>query len=92
MKATKYASVGAVTALATEVFLGDPRRFADSKAVASYIGVLPSERSSGQRQRFGKLSKQGNALLRFLWGEAAFSPEWPESRYAGQVLLQEVQA
>jgi len=33
--------------------------------------MIPSERSSGRRQRFGKLSKQGNSLLRFLWGQAA---------------------
>ena len=66
-----HPGVGPVTALATEVFLGDPRRFVDSKAVASYIGMIPSEHSSGRRQRLGKLSKQGNSLLRFLWGEAA---------------------
>lgn len=66
-----HPGVGPITALASEVFLGDPRRFADGKAVASYVGMIPSERSSGRRQRLGKLSKQGNALLRFLWGEAA---------------------
>jgi len=66
-----HPGVGPITALATEVFLGDPCRFADGKAVASYVGMIPSERSSGGRQRGGKLSKQGNALLRFLWGEAA---------------------
>lgn len=66
-----HPGVGPVTALATEVFLGDPRRFADGKAVASYVGMIPSEQSSGRRQRFGKVSKQGNSLLRFLWGEAA---------------------
>jgi transposase len=66
-----HPGVGPLTALATEVFLGDPRRFADGKAVASYVGMIPSERSSGKRQRGGRLSKQGNALLRFLWGEAA---------------------
>jgi transposase len=60
-----------VTALATEVFLGDPARFTDGKSVASYVGIIPSEYSSGGRQRLGGLSKQGNALLRFLWGEAA---------------------
>ncbi len=32
--------------------------------------MIPSEHSSGRRQRLGKLSKQGNSLLRFLWGEA----------------------
>ena len=66
-----HPGVGPITALATEVFLGDPRRFADGKAVASYIGMIPREHSSGGRQRFGRISKQGNSLLRFLWGEAA---------------------
>jgi transposase len=63
--------VGHATALATEVFLGDPSRFADGKALASYVGMIPSEYSSGRRQRLGGLSKQGNPLLRFLWAEAA---------------------
>jgi len=62
--------VGPVTALATEVFLGDPGRFRTGKQVASYIGMIPGEHSSGQRQRLGKSSKEGNALLRYLWCEA----------------------
>ena len=66
-----HPGVGPVTALATDVFLGDPARFADAKALASYVGMIPSEYSSGTRQRLGALSKQGNPLLRFLWGEAA---------------------
>jgi Transposase IS116/IS110/IS902 family len=41
-----------VTVLATEVFLGDPARFADSKALASYVGMIPREYSSGERQRW----------------------------------------
>jgi transposase len=53
------------------VFLGDPSRFADGKALASYVGMIPSEHSSGRRQRLGALSKQGNPFLRFLWCEAA---------------------
>jgi len=66
-----HPGVGPVTALATEVFLGDPARFEDGKAVVSYVGMIPSEYSSGGRQRLGGLSKQGNPLLRFLWCEAA---------------------
>src|SRR6202163_4526439 len=66
-----HPGVGPITALATEVFLGDPARFADSKALASYVGMIPSEYSSGERQRLGGLTKQGNPLLRFLWAEAA---------------------
>jgi len=65
-----HPGVGPVTALATEVFLGDPSRFANGKNVASYIGMIPCEHTSGKRQRLGKLTKQGNSLLRYLWTEA----------------------
>ena len=66
-----HPGVGPVTALATEVFLGDPQRFASGKDLASYVGMIPSEYSSrNRRQRLGALSKQGNPFLRFLWVEA----------------------
>jgi transposase len=65
-----HPGVGPLTALATEVFLGDPNRFANGKNVASYIGMIPCEHTSGKRQRLGKLTKEGNALLRYLWTEA----------------------
>ena len=66
-----HPGVGPVTALATDVFLGNASRFADGKALASYVGLIPSEYSSGARQRLGALTKQGNPFLRFLWCEAA---------------------
>ena len=66
-----HPGVGPVTALAAEVFFGDPQRFADGKRVASYIGMIPSEHTSGRRQRLGAMSKEGNALVRYLWCEAA---------------------
>ena len=65
-----HPGVGAVTALATDVFLGDPSRFDTANQVASYIGMIPCEHTSGKRQRLGKLTKQGNSLLRYLWTEA----------------------
>lgn len=65
-----HPGAGPVTALATDVFLGDASRFSRGDQVASYIGMIPSERSSGKRQRLGKLSKEGNSLLRYLWTEA----------------------
>ena len=45
------------------------------------LGLAPGEDSSADRQRLGHISKQGNALLRFLLVEAAqavvrFDPEW----------------
>jgi transposase len=66
-----HPGVGPVTALATDVFLGDPARFENGKALVSYVGMIPSEYSSAGRQRLGGLSKQGSPLLRFLWCEAA---------------------
>lgn len=65
-----HPGAGPVTALATDVFLGDPQRFADGKALASYVGLIPREHSSGAHQRLGALTKQGSTFLRFVWGEA----------------------
>jgi transposase len=65
-----HPGVGAVTALATEVFLGDPSRFATANPVASYLGMIPCEHPSGKRQGLGKLTQQGNSRLRYLWTEA----------------------
>jgi transposase len=66
-----HPGVGPVPALATEVFLGDPSRFVEAKALAIYVRLIPSEYSSGARQRLGRLTKQGHPLLRCLWCEAA---------------------
>ncbi len=65
-----HPGVGPVIPLATEVFLGDPSRFATTNQVASYIGMIPCEHTSGNRQRLGNLTKEGNSLLRYLWTEA----------------------
>ena len=57
-----HPGVGPVTALATEVFVGDPARFLDGKALASYVGMIPSEYSSGTRQRLGALTQTGQSV------------------------------
>ena len=75
-----HPGVGPVTALATDVFLGDPRRFVDGKALASYMGLIPEERSSGRRRRLGRISKQGSPLLRFLVAGAHAARRDPELR------------
>ncbi len=66
-----HPGVGPLTALGTVLVLGPVERFPDAKHVTSYVGLIPQEHSSGGRQRFGHLSKQGNRLLRFLLVEAA---------------------
>ncbi len=66
-----HPGVGALTALGTVLVLGPVERFPDAKHLTSYLGLIPQEHSSGGRQRFGHLTKQGNRLLRFLLVEAA---------------------
>ena len=68
-----HPGVGPVTALAFVLTLGPPNRFARGKQVASYFGLIPSENSSGGRQRFGHISKQGNSFMRWVLVEAAQS-------------------
>ena len=76
-----HPGVGPLTALAYELVIGTPERFQCGKQIASYIGLVPEEKSSGDRRRLGHISKQGNVLLRFLLVEAAqvtvrSHPEW----------------
>ena len=63
--------VGPNTALAYVLTIGDVSRFPRGKQVASYLGLIPREESSGGRQKLGAISKQGNRLLRSLLVEAA---------------------
>src|SRR5579872_5607535 len=76
-----HPGVGPLTALAYELVIGTPERFHCGKQIASYVGLVPEEKSSGDRRRLGHISKQGNALLRFLLVEAAqvtvrSQPQW----------------
>jgi transposase len=65
-----HPGVGPITALSFVLTIGDPSRFQSSKQLASYLGLIPAEYSSGNKQRLGHISKQGNALLRGLLVEA----------------------
>jgi len=63
--------VGPVTSLAFVLTIGDVSRFPRGKEVASYLGLIPREYSSGGHWRYGSISKQGNRFLRMLLVEAA---------------------
>jgi transposase len=63
--------VGPNTALAFVLTIGDVSRFRRGKQVASYVGLIPREETSGGRQKLGAITKQGNRLLRSLLVEAA---------------------
>ena len=66
-----HPGVGPLTALAFVLVIGTAERFRCGKQIANYLGLVPSEDSSGDRRRLGHISKQGNSLLRFLLVEAA---------------------
>lgn len=68
---TTQPGVGPITAMAFVLTIGDVSRFPRGKQVASYVGLIPRENSSGGKQRLGSISKQGNGFLRMLLVEAA---------------------
>jgi transposase len=65
-----HPGVGPVTSLAFVLTMGPSSRFQRGKQVGSYLGLNPSERSSGGQQRLGAISKQGNSMMRWLLVEA----------------------
>jgi transposase len=76
-----HPGVGALTALAFVLIIGRAERFQCGKQIASYLGLVPLEDSSGNRRRLGHITKQGSSMLRFLLVEAAQAtarsiPEW----------------
>jgi transposase len=80
-KLMTHPGIGPITALAFVLVIGPPDRFRCGKQIGSYLGLVPSEDSSGDHRRLGHISKQGNALLRFLLVEAAGAalrsdPDW----------------
>jgi transposase len=67
-----HPGIGPVTSLAFVLAIGPITRFAGSKKIASYLGLNPSEESSGGRRRLGAISKQGNTMVRWLLIEAVY--------------------
>jgi transposase len=80
-----HPGVGPLTALTFVLIIGEADRFQCGKQVASYLGLVPLEDSSGNRRRLGHITKQGSSMLRFLLVEAAqvtarSLPQW-RSKY-----------
>jgi transposase len=65
--------VDTLTALGLVAEIGDFDRFASAEEFMSFVGLVPSERSSGERRRQGSITKTGNAHARRLLVEAAWS-------------------
>jgi transposase len=64
--------VDTLTALGIVVEIGDFERFPSAEEFMSFVGLVPSEHSSGERRRQGSITKVGNAHVRRLLVEAAW--------------------
>ncbi len=63
--------IGPLTALAYKATIDKPERFASSHQVGAYVGLVPSTEQSGQRDFHGRITREGDGLLRSYLFEAA---------------------
>ncbi len=68
----KVAGVGARLAETVVAYLDEPERFANGKQVGCYAGLTPRQYQSGNMDRQGRISGQGNKLLRSLLVEVCW--------------------
>jgi transposase len=71
--------VSTLTAFGLAAEIGDWERF-DGRSIGAYLGLTPSENSSGERRRQGAITKTGNGHARRLLVEAAWHQRRPASR------------
>lgn len=62
-----------MTASAFVACVDDAQRFKGPHPLEAYVGLVPSEMSSGEKQRKGRITKMGNARVRWLLVQAALS-------------------
>lgn len=65
--------VGLVVATAFVSVVDNARRFKNAHQVQSYLGLVPSENSSGGTRRLGSITKHGNSYLRKMLVQSAWS-------------------
>ena len=64
--------IGAITASAVVATADDIRRFASAHQFEAFLGLVPGERSSGERRRIGRITKAGSSRVRYLLVEAGW--------------------
>jgi transposase len=64
--------IGPVTAAALVSTVDDVTRFDSAHQFEAFLGLVPSERSSGEKRRLGSITKAGNMRVRYLLVEAAW--------------------
>ena len=69
---TTAPSIGPVTASAVVATVDDISRFNSAHQFEAFLGLVPGERSSGEKRRVGKITKAGNSRVRYLLVEAGW--------------------
>jgi transposase len=67
-----FRGVDTLTAMLILAELHDFRRFGSARALMAFLGLVPSEDSSGDKHRRGRITKMGNALVRRLLVETSW--------------------
>src|SRR4029453_1856929 len=67
-----FRGIDALTALTIAAELGDPKRFATAPRAMAFVGLVPSEHSSGSKRAQGGITKTGNSHLRRVLIESAW--------------------
>ena len=88
MQALRGVALVAAATIVAE--LGDISRFSKAEQFMSYLGLVPSEHSSGSRRRQGGIIKAGNGAARRMLIEAAWSYRFPARISREQLLRQEM--
>ena len=81
--------IGLVAAATLMAELGDITRFPNPRQLMAYLGLVPSEHSSGRTRRQGGITKAGNGAARRMLIEAAWSYRFPARISREQLLRQE---
>jgi len=74
--------VDVITAMTVMAELGDITRFDSPRELMSFLGLVPSEHSSGGRRRQGSITKTGNGHVRRVLVEAGWSYRFPARKTA----------
>jgi transposase len=78
----QISGVGAITALAFVLVLEDPQRFAKSRQVGAFLGMVPGRNQSGESDPQQRITKEGDGMLRWLLVQCAhyiLRPNSPDS-------------
>lgn len=69
---TTAPSIGPITASAVVSTVDDITRFDSAHQFEAFLGLVPGERSSGEKRRIGRITKSGNSRVRYLLVEGAW--------------------